>query len=73
MDLATFRRLLDQCGTDLETWPDDGGAAALELLASSEEAREAYIAVFPGPADRACTDDDEAALVERIMGAITRD
>jgi len=35
--------LLKQHGTDLEAWPDGGGAAALEFMAASVEARDAYL------------------------------
>jgi len=73
MDLPTFRRLLAQYGTDLEAWPDSSGAGAVELMAGSDEARHAYLAAFPGPADHARADRDDPALVERIMGAIARD
>jgi hypothetical protein len=72
MDLATFQGLLEQCGTDLETWPDGDGDAALELMASSAEARDAYLAAFPGPDDRPQTGDANDALVERIMQGVVR-
>lgn len=73
MDLPTFRRLLDQCGTDLETWPDLSGAAARELMAGCTEACEAYLSAFPDPNDRACGTGDESALVERIMDVVARE
>jgi hypothetical protein len=73
MDLPTFRRLLAQHGAGLDAWPDNSGAAALELMASSGEARDAYLAAFPGPSDHARADGDDHALVERIMGAIGGD
>lgn len=73
MDLATFQRLLEQCGTDLDAWPDGGGAAALEFMAASDEAREAYLAAFPGPADRQVEGGGADPLVERIMRAVAGD
>ena len=73
MDLVTFQRLLEQCGTDLDAWPDGGGAAALELMAASIEAREAYLAAYPGSADRAFAEEADGALVERIMRAVADD
>lgn len=72
MDLATFQGLLEQCGTDLETWPGGGGEAALELMASSAEARDAYLAAFPGPDDRPQAGGADDALVERIMRTVAR-
>lgn len=68
-----FQGLLEQCGTDLEAWPDGGGAAALELMAGSAEAREAYLAAFPGPSDRPHAGDADDALIERIMQAVARE
>lgn len=73
MDLPTFRRLLAQYGTDLEAWPDSSGASALEFMAGSDEARDAYLAAFPGLSDQVRADRGDPALVERIMGAIARD
>lgn len=73
MDLATFRRHLAQCGTDLEAWPGDSGAAALELMAGSVEAREAWLAAFPDTSDLARVGRGDEALVERIMGLVARD
>ena len=72
MDLATFRGLLAQCGTDLDAWPGSNGAAAREFMAVSAAAREAYLAAFPGPADRHGDAGDDA-LVERIMRAVAGD
>lgn len=73
MDLPTFQRLLVQYGADLDAWPEASGAAALEFLAGSEEARDAYLAAFPNAADEARAQGDDHALVERIMGVVGRD
>ncbi|HKR89889.1 MAG TPA: hypothetical protein VJS38_17100 [Phenylobacterium sp.] len=73
MDLAAFQGLLEQNGTDLDRWPDASRAAALEILAGSTEAREAYVAAFPGPADQPRAAEGDDALVERIMQAVARD
>lgn len=73
MDLPTFRRLLAQCGADLEAWPDASAAAAVELMAGSVEARDAYLGVFLDASGHARGDGDDPALVERIMGVIGRD
>lgn len=73
MDLATFRRQLAQCGTDLEAWPGDSGAAALELMVGCQEAREAWLAAFADTSDGARVDGGDEALVERVMGLVARD
>jgi hypothetical protein len=72
MDLPTFRLLLELYGTALERWPDAGGDAALEFMASSAEAREAYLAAFSNATDSEGADDQDPALVERIMDAVAR-
>jgi hypothetical protein len=72
MDLATFQGLLERCGTDLDAWPGASGAMALELMAGSAEARDVYLAAFPGPGDDAPRDGQDE-LVERIMQAVVRD
>lgn len=73
MDLPTFRRLLAQCGVDLEAWPDASGGAALEFMAGSVEARDAYLAAFLDAPDHPGADGTDPALVERIMGVIGRE
>ena len=73
MDLATFQGLLQQCGTDLDAWPGDSGAAALHLMAVSDAAREAYLAAFPGVGDRPVDEGAADPLVERIMRALAGD
>ena len=73
MDLATFQGLLEQCGTNLDAWPNGSGAAALEFLAASDEAREVYLAAFPGPDDLAQAAAADDALVERILRAVAGD
>jgi hypothetical protein len=77
MDLAAFRHHLAQCGTDLEAWPDDSGAAALELMAGSVEARDAWLAAFSDASadtsENARVDGGDEALVERIMGLVAED
>jgi hypothetical protein len=45
---------------------------ALELMAGSAEARDVYLAAFPGPGDDAPRDGQDE-LVERIMQAVVRD
>ena len=42
MDVATFEDLIDRLGEDLSRWPDDQRLAAVQLLASSVEARTLY-------------------------------
>ncbi|MGY3534071.1 hypothetical protein [Bradyrhizobium sp. USDA 4452] len=42
MDVATFEDLIDRLGEDLSRWPDDQRLAAVQLLASSAEARSLY-------------------------------
>jgi|KBSSwiStaDraftv2_1062776.scaffolds.fasta_scaffold1497061_1 hypothetical protein len=42
MDVGTFEDLIDRLGEDLSLWPDAQRAAALELLASSADARVLY-------------------------------
>jgi hypothetical protein len=42
MDIATFEDLIDRLGDDLSRWPDDQRLAAVQLLASSAEARALY-------------------------------
>ncbi|WP_371818033.1 hypothetical protein [Bradyrhizobium sp. CCBAU 53421] len=42
MDVATFEDLIDRLGEDLSRWPDDQRLAAIQLLASSAEARTLY-------------------------------
>ncbi len=42
MDVATFEDLIDRLGEDLSRWPDDQRVAAVQLLASSAEARTLY-------------------------------
>ena len=42
MDVATFEDLIDRLGEDLSRWPDDQRLAAVQLLASSAEARTLY-------------------------------
>ncbi len=42
MDVATFEDLIDRLGEDLSRWPDDQRLAAVQLLASSAEARVLY-------------------------------
>lgn len=42
MDVATFEDLIDRLGEDLSRWPDGQRLAAVQLLASSAEARTLY-------------------------------
>jgi hypothetical protein len=42
MDVATFEDLIDRLGDDLSRWPDDQRLVAVQLLASSAEARALY-------------------------------
>jgi hypothetical protein len=42
MDVATFEDLIDRLGEDLSRWPDDQRLAAVQLLASSADARALY-------------------------------
>lgn len=42
MDVATFEDLIDRLGEDLSRWPDDQRLAAVQLLASSAEARTLF-------------------------------
>lgn len=54
MDVATFEDLIDRLGEDLSRWPDDQRVAAVQLLASSAEARTLY---------------EEASAVRRALAA----
>ncbi len=54
MDVATFEDLIDRLGEDLSRWPDDQRLAAVQLLASSPEARTLY---------------EQASAVRRAMAA----
>ncbi|MGF6306715.1 hypothetical protein ABIB82_000862 [Bradyrhizobium sp. i1.8.4] len=54
MDVATFEDLIDRLGEDLSRWPDDQRLAAVQLLASSVEARTLY---------------EEASAVRRALAA----
>ncbi|MCP1968011.1 hypothetical protein [Bradyrhizobium elkanii] len=54
MDVATFEDLIDRLGEDLSRWPDDLRVAAVQLLASSAEARTLY---------------EEASAVRRALAA----
>lgn len=54
MDFATFEDLIDRLGEDLSHWPDDQRLAAVQLLASSAEARALY---------------EEASAVRRALAA----
>jgi len=54
MDVATFEDLIDRLGEDLSRWPDDQRLAAVQLLASSAEARTLY---------------EQASLVRRALAA----
>lgn len=54
MDVATFEDLIDRLGEDLSRWPDDQRVAAVQLLASSAEARTLY---------------EEAGAVRRALAA----
>ncbi len=54
MDVATFEDLIDRLGEDLSRWPDDQRLAAVQLLASSAEARTLY---------------EEAGAVRRALAA----
>ncbi|WP_338028972.1 hypothetical protein [Bradyrhizobium septentrionale] len=54
MDVATFEDLIDRLGEDLSRWPDDQRLAAVQLLASSAEARTLY---------------EEASAVRRALAA----
>ena len=42
MDVGAFEDLIDRLGEDLSLWPEAQRAAALELLASSADARVLY-------------------------------
>ena len=54
MDVATFEDLIDRLGDDLSRWPDDQRLVAVQLLASSAEARALY---------------EEASAVRRALSA----
>ncbi|WP_312022810.1 hypothetical protein [Bradyrhizobium sp. 2S1] len=54
MDVAIFEDLIDRLGEDLSRWPDDQRLAAVQLLASSAEARTLY---------------EEASAVRRALAA----
>jgi hypothetical protein len=54
MDVATFEDLIDRLGEDLSRWPDDWRLTAMQLLASSAEARSLY---------------EEASTVRRALAA----
>ena len=54
MDVATFEDLIDRLGDDLSRWPDDQRLPAVQLLASSAEARALY---------------EEASAVRRALAA----
>jgi len=70
MDVGTFEDLIDRLGEDLSLWPDAQRAAALELLASSAEARvlleeaRTLRRALAGPAVRA-----PSGLADRIVAA----
>ena len=70
MDVGAFEDLIDRLGEDLSLWPDAQRVAALELLASSTEARvlhdEARILrqVLASPPVRA-----PVGLADRIVAA----
>ncbi|WP_312017123.1 hypothetical protein [Bradyrhizobium jicamae] len=73
MDIATFEDLIDRLGEDLSLWPDDQRLAAVQLLASSAEARTLYEEAsalrqaLKGPPVRA-----PAGLVDRIAAAAAK-
>ena len=73
MDVATFEDLIDRLGEDLSHWPDDQRLAAVQLLASSAEARALYEEAsalrkaLAAPPVRA-----PAGLVDRIVSAATK-
>jgi len=73
MDAATFEDLIDRLGDDLSRWPDDQRLAAVQLLASSAEARTLYEAAstvrraLAAPAVRA-----PKGLVDRIVTAAAK-
>ncbi|WP_426443195.1 hypothetical protein [Bradyrhizobium genosp. P] len=54
MDVATFEDLIDRLGEDLSRWPDDWRLPAMQLLASSAEARALY---------------EESSMVRRALAA----
>jgi len=70
MDVREFEDLIDRMGEDLSRWPDAQRAAALELLASSADARvlhdeaRALRQVLASPPVRA-----PAGLADRIVAA----
>lgn len=73
MDIATFEDLIDRLGEDLSCWPDDQRLAAVQLLASSAEARTLYEEAsalrqaLKAPPVRA-----PAGLVDRIAAAAAK-
>ncbi|WP_349631511.1 hypothetical protein [Bradyrhizobium tropiciagri] len=73
MDVATFEDLIDRLGEDLSRWPDDQRLAAMQLLASSAEARALYEEAsalrkaLAAPPVRA-----PAGLVDRIVTAAAK-
>jgi len=70
MDVGAFEDLIDRLGEDLSLWPDAQRVAALELLASSADARVLYDEartlrqVLASPPVRA-----PAGLADRIVAA----
>src|SRR5690349_10469963 len=70
MDVGTFEDLIDRLGEDLSLWPDVQRAGALDLLASSAEARVLYDEArtlrqaLAGPPVRA-----PSGLADRIVAA----
>ena len=70
MDVGTFEDLIDRLGEDLSLWPDAQRVAALELLASSTDARalhdeaRALRQILASPPVRA-----PAGLADRIVAA----
>ena len=73
MDIATFEDLIDRLGEDMSIWPDDQRLAAVQLLASSVEARVLYEEAsalrqaFKAPPVRA-----PAGLADRIVTAAAK-
>lgn len=73
MDVREFEDLIDRLGEDISCWPDGQRQAAVELLASSPEARalleqaRALRQALSAPAVRA-----PAGLANRIVAAAGR-
>ena len=70
MDVGAFEDLIDRLGEDLSLWPDAERAAALELLASSVEARALHDeARDAASASRRPPVRAPAGLADRIIAA----